>query len=195
MILDPSHEERDYREANMYLAEDRILSLGIYCQQDRRYYLQYVPDAIAYTDPMKSHEQLMIQRRRWINSSYFAFLYVFRNYYYNAMESSHNFMRKYVLLSISMFLALLSFLNGYLIPAFYLFALYTTIVQSGSSYVIQYAAEVLTLIYIFMIILSVTWSLFGTEWTKSAHYISYIFSFYTFLLMGLVIYNVTGVYL
>ena len=56
------------------------------------------------------------------------------------MESSHNFMRKYVLLSISMFLALLSFVNGYLIPAFYLFALYTTIVQSGSSYVIQYAA-------------------------------------------------------
>ena len=49
-------------------------------------------------------------------------------------------MRKYILLTISMFLALLSFVNGYLIPAFYMFALYTTIVQSGSSYVIQYAA-------------------------------------------------------
>jgi hypothetical protein len=94
-----------------------------------------------------------------------------------------------------MFLALLSFVNGYLTPAFYLFALYTTIVQSGSSYVIQYAAEVLTLIYIFMILLSVTWSLFGQEWTKSAHYISYIFSFYTFMLMALVIYNVLMVYL
>lgn len=195
MILDPTHEERDYREANMYLAEDRILSLGIYCQQDRKYFLQYVPDAVAFTDPMKSHEQLMIQRRRWINSSYFAFLYVFRNYYYNAMESSHGFFRKYVLLSLSMFLALLSFVNGYLIPAFYVFALYTTIVQSGSNYVIQYAAEILTLIYIFMIILCVTWSLFGMEWTKHAHYISYIFSFYTFLLMALVIFNVVGVYL
>jgi len=104
----------------------------------------------------------MIQRRRWINSSYFAFLYVFRNYYYNAMESSHNFMRKYILLSTSMLLALLSFVNGYLIPAFYVFALYTTIVQAGSNYVIQYAAEILTLIYIFMIVLCVTWSLFGT---------------------------------
>ena len=39
----------------MYLAEDRILSLGIYCQQNRSYLLKYVPDAIAYTDPMKSH--------------------------------------------------------------------------------------------------------------------------------------------
>lgn len=146
----------------MYLAEDRILSLGIYCQQDRKYFLQYVPDAIAYTDPMKSHQQLMIQRRRWINSSYFAFLYVFRNYYYNAMESSHNFFRKYIFLSFSMFLALISFVNGYLIPSFYVFALYTTIVQAGSNYVIQYAAEILTLTYIFMIVLCVTWSLFGT---------------------------------
>ena len=39
------------------------------------------------------------------------------------------------------------------------------------------------------------WSLFGTEWTKNAHFISYIFSFYTILLLGLVIYNVTRVYL
>ena len=140
MILDPSHEERDYREANMYLAEDRILSLGIYCQQDKKFILKYVPDAIAYTDPMKSHEQLMIQRRRWINSSYFAFMYVFRNYYYSAMESKHNFLRKYFLLGISMILALLSFVNGYLIPAFYCFALYTTIVQAASNIVVQYAA-------------------------------------------------------
>jgi len=111
------------------------------------------------------------------------------------MESSHNFLRKYILLSFSMFLALLSMINGYLTPAFYLFALYTTIVQAGSSYVIQYAAEILTLIYIFMILLCVTWSLFGTEWTKKAHWISFIFSFYTILLLALVIYNVTGVYL
>lgn len=145
----------------MYLAEDRILSLGIYCQQDRKYFLQYIPDALAFTDPMKSHEQLMIQRRRWINSSYFAFFYVFRNYYYNAMESSHGFFRKYILLSVSMFMAMLTFLNGYLTPSFYVFALYTTIVQSGSNYVIQYGAEIMTMIYIFMIILCVTWSLYG----------------------------------
>jgi hypothetical protein len=53
----------------------------------------------------------------------------------------------------------------------------------------------MTMIYIFMIILSVVWSLYGTEWTKQAHYLSYIFSFYTFLLLALVIYNVVGVYL
>lgn len=60
-----------------------------------------------------------------------------------------------------MILALISMINGYLIPAFYCFALYTTIVQSASNYIIQYAAEFLTLIYIFMIMLCVVWSLFG----------------------------------
>lgn len=94
-----------------------------------------------------------------------------------------------------MVLALISFLNGYLIPAFYCFALYTTIVQSASNIIVHYAAEVLTLIYIFMILLCVVWSLYGQEWTKKAHYLSYIFSFYTFLLLGMVIFNVVGVYL
>ena len=32
MILNPDQKKDDFREANMYLAEDRILSLGIYCQ-------------------------------------------------------------------------------------------------------------------------------------------------------------------
>lgn len=55
MLLNPNIEEKDFREANMYLAEDRILSLGIYCQPSEKYYLKYVPNAIAKTDPMTSH--------------------------------------------------------------------------------------------------------------------------------------------
>lgn len=136
----------------------------------------------------------MTQRRRWINSSYFAFFYVFRNYYYNAMQSSHGFLRKYLLLRLSMFIAFMSFMNGYLIPAFYLFALYTTIVQSSDHLWVHYCAEVLTLVYILMIVLCVVWSLYGAEWTKQAHYLSYVFSLYTFLLMALVVYNVVFVY-
>ncbi len=42
----------------MYLAEDRILSLGIYCQQERNYILKYIPNAIARTDPMKNLEDV-----------------------------------------------------------------------------------------------------------------------------------------
>ena len=40
----------------MYLAEDRILSLGIYCQIKSKYTLHYVPNAEACTDPMKTHQ-------------------------------------------------------------------------------------------------------------------------------------------
>ena len=68
----------------MYLAEDRILCLGIYCQKGARFNLQYVPNAQAKTDPMDNLLDLMTQRRRWINSSYFAFDYVYKNYNYDS---------------------------------------------------------------------------------------------------------------
>ena len=130
-MLNPNSEEKDFREANMYLAEDRILSLGIYTQTNCEYTLKYVPNAIAYTDPMKDHKNLMNQRRRWINSSLFAFLYVFKNYYFSVMESNHNFVRKYITILISMVMALLSTLNAYITPSVYFFILYSTIYQLG----------------------------------------------------------------
>lgn len=68
------------KTANMYLAEDRILSLAIYCQRNERYSLKYVPNAKAKTDPMKNEIDLSLQRRRWINSSLYAFEYVKANY-------------------------------------------------------------------------------------------------------------------
>lgn len=56
-IINPQLEEGEdaYKQANMYLAEDRILSLAIYCQPNKNYYLKYIPNARAKTDPMKSH--------------------------------------------------------------------------------------------------------------------------------------------
>lgn len=96
---------------------------------DSQYLLKYVPDAKAYTDPMKDHQNLMNQRRRWINSSLFAFMYVFRNYYFNVMDSKHNFFRKYITLNLSMIIALISTLNAYISPSLYFFVLYATIFQ------------------------------------------------------------------
>jgi chitin synthase len=37
------------------------------------YKLQYLPDAFALVDPMKSLPDLLGQRKRWINGSFFAF--------------------------------------------------------------------------------------------------------------------------
>ncbi len=61
-------------EANMYLAEDRVMCLGIHALG---YDLAYLPDAESTVDPVTSLTKMMGQRRRWINGSWFAFEYVF----------------------------------------------------------------------------------------------------------------------
>ena len=194
MILNPEIEEKDFREANMYLAEDRILSLGIYCQMDSKYLLKYVPDAIAFTDPMKDHENLMNQRRRWINSSLFAFMYVFKNYYFNVMDSKHNFFRKYVTLNISMFLALLSLFNSYITPCLFFFSLYSSISQIGFPGA-DWAAKGVVLIYTLVFLTAVGGALTGKQWAKRAHVVSAVLAVFTFILILLVIYTVLFVYI
>ena len=75
-ILNPNYEYKDLEEANMYLAEDRILCLKIFSRPYKKYYLAYLPDAYAEVDPVTNLTNLMGQRRRWINGTLFAFDYV-----------------------------------------------------------------------------------------------------------------------
>lgn len=178
----------------MYLAEDRILSLGIYCQMDSKYILRYVPDAKAYTDPMKDHENLMNQRRRWINSSLFAFLYVYKNYYFNVMDSKHNFCRKYCTLNLSMVIALLSLFNTYITPALYFFIFYCTIYQMGFPGS-QWVAKLVCMLYTFVFFSAVGGALTGRQWSKRAHVISGILAGFQILMILLVVYNVLFIYL
>ena len=58
------------QESNMYLAEDRVMCLGIHALG---YDLAYLPDAESTVDPVTSLTRMMGQRRRWINGSWFAF--------------------------------------------------------------------------------------------------------------------------
>lgn len=180
----------------MYLAEDRILSLGIYCQQKSQYTLAYVPDAVAFTDPMKTHQALLGQRRRWINSSLFAFLYVWRNYYFNVLESDHNCIRSYITINLSMILAGLSFVNSYFTPSLYFFVLYITILQiDNESQACADLAVIVSGLYCFIILAAIGGSLIGKEWEKHAHIVSAILSIFTFAMFGLVVYNIVGIYL
>jgi len=54
----------------VYLAEDRTLCMGIH---QNGYDLEYLPDAHAWVDPIKTIPALLGQRKRWTNGSYFAF--------------------------------------------------------------------------------------------------------------------------
>jgi cellulose synthase/poly-beta-1,6-N-acetylglucosamine synthase-like glycosyltransferase len=112
------------------------LCLGIYCQKDSKYYLKYVPDAEAKTDPMDDLIDLMVQRRRWINSSYFAFDYVFRNYSYDIKDSTHSWKSKSIFMPIIMLMSKANILNTYLTPALFFFALYTSVFQTYQQIVI-----------------------------------------------------------
>ena len=180
----------------MYLAEDRILSLGIYCQIKSAYTLHYVPDAVAFTDPMKTHQDLMKQRRRWINSSLFAFLYVWKNYYFNVMESRHGAWDKYINLNLSMVLSLLSFATSYLTPSLYFYVLFTTIHQINPHDAATTAiAKVVSVVYLLVVLMAVGGGLIGSAWTARAHIVSAILAVFTFAMWGLVSYNIFVVYL
>jgi chitin synthase len=44
----------------MFLAEDRILCLGIFSLKGNDYTLKYVPNAVARTDAVDSNEEFML---------------------------------------------------------------------------------------------------------------------------------------
>ena len=158
--------------------------------------MKYVPDAIAKTDPMKTHEDLMKQRRRWINSSLFAFLYVLKNYYFNVMDSKHSFVDKYIRLNLSMLIALLSFATSYATPALYFYVLFATIYQINPQLVvIQVLSKIIPILYVICYLVAVAGGLSGAVWVKNAHIVSYALSFFTFGMWGLVTYNILFVYL
>lgn len=74
------YQAKSLEEANMYLAEDRILCLKIYCRYGKSYKLSFIPSAKSVVDPVTHLIGLLGQRRRWINGSWYALDYVLDNY-------------------------------------------------------------------------------------------------------------------
>jgi cellulose synthase/poly-beta-1,6-N-acetylglucosamine synthase-like glycosyltransferase len=69
-------ESHTATEANMYLAEDRIMCLEIVKKLSKNWILKYEPNCIALTDPPLTIIEFIKQRRRWTNGSLFASWYV-----------------------------------------------------------------------------------------------------------------------
>jgi chitin synthase len=66
-------------QANLYLAEDRILAFNILARKDAAWFLDFVPDALAYTDVPLELDALVKQRRRWTNGALFNLIYYLMN--------------------------------------------------------------------------------------------------------------------
>ncbi|KEI37244.1 glycosyltransferase family 2 protein [Mixia osmundae IAM 14324] len=78
---------------NKYLAEDRILCWAIVAKRDSRWLLKYVKSSSATTDVPDRLPELISQRRRWLNGSFFAGLdYIV--HFGQIYRSDHNILRK-----------------------------------------------------------------------------------------------------
>jgi chitin synthase len=77
----------------MYLAEDRILCFEIVAKKNEKWLLRYVKNAKAETDVPDELPELISQRRRWLNGSFFAALHALFHWH-KIFSSSHSFTRK-----------------------------------------------------------------------------------------------------
>ena len=83
--------------ANMYLAEDRILCFELVAKRNCRWILQYVKSSTGETDVPDTMAEFIMQRRRWLNGSFFAAVYAIAHFY-QIQRSDHSFVRKMMFL-------------------------------------------------------------------------------------------------
>jgi chitin synthase len=79
--------------ANMYLAEDRILCFELVFKRRCSWVLQYVKGSTGETDVPTEMADFILQRRRWLNGSFFAAVYALAHSY-QTLRSSHNIIRQ-----------------------------------------------------------------------------------------------------
>lgn len=110
-----------------YLAEDRILCFEIVSKKNEAWVLRYVKGAKAETDVPDRLPELISQRRRWLNGSFFAAVHSLLNWG-RIYSSGHSFSRK-IFFTLQFFYNLVSIVfswfsvaNFYL--AFYVFILF-----------------------------------------------------------------------
>ncbi|KAI9462965.1 glycosyltransferase family 2 protein [Boletus coccyginus] len=88
------HGAGDIFTSNMYLAEDWILCWELVSKREKSWILHYVKSACAVTDVPDRVPELISQRRRWLNGSFFATVHSMVHFHY-IYRSSHSFLRKF----------------------------------------------------------------------------------------------------
>ncbi|KAK6461187.1 Chs2 chitin synthase [Scheffersomyces coipomensis] len=103
--LDPNDDEYELKKSqlkeeagiftsNMYLAEDRILCYELVAKRGCNWLLRYCRAASAETDVPEKLAEFILQRRRWLNGSFFAAIYALVHFP-KIWSSSHSFGRKF----------------------------------------------------------------------------------------------------
>ncbi|KAL3669585.1 Chitin synthase, class 2 [Phytophthora oleae] len=121
-------------KGNMYLAEDRILCFELLARRGRNWTMHYVKDAIARTDVPETLVDLIKQRRRWLNGSFFAGLFAISNFSRVWKESGHSLSRKIVLTLQFVYLGVQNLLSWFLLSNLFLTFYYVLTLTLYSNY-------------------------------------------------------------
>lgn len=113
-------EHSDIFTSNMYLAEDRILCWELVTKRSSAWLLRYVKRAQAETDVPNTVPELISQRRRWLNGSFFAAIHSVIKFSY-IYRSTHTAGRKFAL-HVEMFYQLIQLLFSWFSLANYYIA-------------------------------------------------------------------------
>ncbi|KAG0053772.1 Chitin synthase, class 1 [Gryganskiella cystojenkinii] len=95
-------------DANMYLAEDRILCFELVAKRNYAWTLRYVKAAWAETDVPDTVPELISQRRRWLNGTFFVAL--FSVFHFGKIYKSDHAMWRKVLFHMQLVYNVLSIL-------------------------------------------------------------------------------------
>ncbi|KAJ3018993.1 Chitin synthase, class 1 [Thoreauomyces humboldtii] len=106
-------------QANMYLAEDRILCFELVTKRGENWVLKYVKDAKAETDVPDTIAEFISQRRRWLNGSFFAGIHAIAHFY-QIFRSGHSFIRATAILILLLYNTINVLFNWFSLGNFYL---------------------------------------------------------------------------
>lgn len=105
--------------SNMYLAEDRILCFEVVTKKDSNWILKYCRSSYASTDVPERVPEFILQRRRWLNGSFFAGVYAF--FHFHRIWTSGHFIGRKFLLSIEfLYLLINTILSWFSLSSFFL---------------------------------------------------------------------------
>ncbi|KAJ3082344.1 Chitin synthase, class 2 [Quaeritorhiza haematococci] len=113
------NEGADVFSANMYLAEDRILCFELVTKRNEHWVLKYVKNAAAETDVPSALPELVSQRRRWLNGSFFAAVHS-TTHYLLIFRSTHGILQKLLFTLQNVYNMINLLFNWFSIANFYL---------------------------------------------------------------------------
>lgn len=183
-------ELMDAFNSNIYLAEDRVLCLSLFTKRDCNYVLRYVKKSVAETDVPDNLSELMAQRRRWVNGSWFALIDSLVKCK-RINNSSHSFCRKFMF-TLQMLYYLVNVLFTWFIVGLYCIAISLAIRRNYKSYGgahLSNLGDVLTTLYVAILIVLFIISL-GVKPKRVEEFykfICYFLGLYQFYFMYLVI--------